>query len=303
MKTIPIIKKILYPLLYRILLFLGNKFDNQILIRCKLAIGSSLLLLNSGHLQAQTKHSNRTYPGTIAVLQPATAPKDTATHYCYAAVTLPEFPGGEKELTEYLAKGIKRYAYLDSCADGKCIVSFKIDKTGKARDPQIVQALSPDQDTACLRIIKEMPLWTPGKVKDRVVNMKRTVPFIFTGYDPGKMKKNVSITCYVIDIQSAEFPGGSSALDNYITKNATYPPYGQEKEGEVTVSFWIDENGKIFEPVIIKSSDPILNDKALKIISEMPQWKPARYKGNVRCKKTITIPFRKIKKIYGSSLS
>ena len=290
-------KKRIYQLLYKILLVLSNRYNNQAIIRYKLAVGSTLLLLNGGQIQAQVKTEDENNTAPSALQTEAAAQKDTVSHYCYTAVTMPEFPGGEKELNKYMAKGIRKYAYLDSCADGQCIVSFKIDKTGKARDPEIVQALSPDQDTACLRIINDMPLWKPGKVNDREVNIRRTVPFTFDGYDLRKVRTQQQIMCYIIHMSLPEFPGGPPGLESYLFRHAIHQSWGDETTGEVIISFWIDEEGKTFEPVIIKSSDPELNEPALKIIAEMPRWSPAQHSRKVRYKQTITIPFRKIKKL------
>lgn len=277
------------------MLVLSNQFDSKLLIRCKLAVGSSLLVLNGGYIQAQIKKEKDNNP-EIANLQAnpdITTPKDTTSHYCYAAVTLPEFPGGQIKMLNYLATEIKKYDYSESWKDGSCFVSFIIDKTGKVINPQIVHPLSSEQDTVSLRILKEMPLWKPGKIKEKLVNMKQTIPIIFSGYEV-RPEQFANLSCYVIDDRFADYHGGNLNLKAYISQHATYPPYQLDVEGEVIVSFWIDQKGKTCEPQIIQSLHPVLDRVALKLIKEMPHWIPAHRRGKpIKSKHTLIIPFKR----------
>ena len=293
-------KKRLYQLTYKILLFLSNRFYNQTLIRFKLAVGSSLLLLNGGYIEAQVRQEDASATASIKKtdlqsLSQTSQQSDTISHYCYTAAILPEFPGGQKELNRYLNEEIRKYDYSDSWKDGRCYISFLIDKTGKVTNPQIVHSLSSEQDTVSLRIVKEMPFWKPGKIKDKLVNMKQTIPVVFSGYEI-KPEWPAGQTCYVIDDRFAEFHGGRLNLKAYIAEHTTYPPYqlDTEKEGAVIVSFWIDLKGQTREAQIIKSLTPALDKVALKLIEEMPQWEPARRRGKpVKSKHTLTIPFKR----------
>ncbi|MGL5684086.1 MAG: energy transducer TonB [Marinifilaceae bacterium] len=45
------------------------------------------------------------------------------------------------------------------------------------------------------------------------------------------------------------------------------------------VSFIIDETGKVCNPKVERSVDPILDKEALRVISMMPNWKPGKQRG------------------------
>lgn len=79
--------------------------------------------------------------------------------------------------------------------------------------------------------------------------------------------------------REAEIKGGSSSWSNHLHQAMSkYLPkeyFNGEMEGIVIVSFVIDVDGKVIEPTIYYSSEPRLNEAALKIISTSPKWIPA----------------------------
>ena len=93
---------------------------------------------------------------------------------------MPEFPGGMAELMKFLQQNIKypEQAQKDSI-QGRVIVQFVINKMGQVTDPTIMRGVSPELDAEALRVTNAMPLWTPGKQKDKAVNVKFTLPITF----------------------------------------------------------------------------------------------------------------------------
>ena len=92
-----------------------------------------------------------------------------------------------------------------------------------------------------------------------------------------------------------EFPGGTSALLEYLRKNIKYPAICRENniQGRVIVSFIVNKDGGIVEPEVIKSVNPSLDKEALRVISGMPKWKPGSQRGKpVRVKYTVPVNFR-----------
>lgn len=73
-----------------------------------------------------------------------------------------------------------------------------------------------------------------------------------------------------------QFRNGDADLITYIGNNVVYPAYAKEIgiEGTVYVQFVIDAAGNVTETEIKKGIDPLLNNAALKVISNMPSWKP-----------------------------
>lgn len=92
-----------------------------------------------------------------------------------------------------------------------------------------------------------------------------------------------------------EFPGGEEALNIYIEKAITYPEsaISRKIEGTVMVKFYIDTTGKVCAPEIIKYIDPALDKEALRVVNNMPKWKPgtSTYGSPVNIWQTLPIKF------------
>lgn len=85
--------------------------------------------------------------------------------------------------------------------------------------------------------------------------------------------------------QPASFRGGQEALLAFLAQNVSYPPnYEGCAQGRVVVSFTIDFDGSIVDPKVIKSLDEELDAEALRVVSLMPKWIPAKVNG--KCKRT-----------------
>lgn len=92
-----------------------------------------------------------------------------------------------------------------------------------------------------------------------------------------------------------EFPGGMKALMDFIQKNIRYPEEARKNgiQGRVAVSVVIDENGRVTDPVIMRSRYPALDEEALRIVGLMPQWKPGMQQGKaVKVEFTFPVTFK-----------
>lgn len=91
-----------------------------------------------------------------------------------------------------------------------------------------------------------------------------------------------------------EFPGGKQGMLNWLRENVCYPEEARKKkiEGRVIVTFVVNEKGRVVEPTIVRSVDPLLDKEVLRLIKQMPKWKPGEEKGEpVRVKFTLPVPF------------
>lgn len=82
---------------------------------------------------------------------------------------------------------------------------------------------------------------------------------------------------YIIVKKMPEFPGGTDSLAKYLRKNLQYPAEAREAgiTGKVYLNFIVDTSGRILSPRVIKSSgNKALNDEALRVIGNMPNWVP-----------------------------
>ena len=93
---------------------------------------------------------------------------------------MPEYPGGEAALRQFLASNVK---YPDdavkSGTQGKVFVKFVVNKDGKVVNPKIARSVSPSIDKEALRVVSIMPNWTPGKQSGKNVAVEYTVPIFF----------------------------------------------------------------------------------------------------------------------------
>ena len=55
----------------------------------------------------------------------------------------------------------------------------------------------------------------------------------------------------------------------------------------------IDERGKVTDVKAVKSSDPLLEEEALRVIKASPDWKPGRLRGKkVKSQMSLNVEFR-----------
>jgi TonB family protein len=93
----------------------------------------------------------------------------------------------------------------------------------------------------------------------------------------------------------ATFPGGNMQLQQFIRNNTNYPQNLQDNKitGRVTVSYTIDTDGSIINPVITNNAEVFIMDKeALRTIMIMPDWIPAEQDGKpVQAQHTSPVSF------------
>ena len=82
----------------------------------------------------------------------------------------------------------------------------------------------------------------------------------------------------------AEFPGGSTALFNFLLENIEYPEEARKKDiaGRVIVKFIIDETGMVKDAAIAKGIHPLLDNEALRVVRKLPRFIPAEYEGKTK---------------------
>ncbi|MEI6881173.1 MAG: energy transducer TonB [Bacteroidota bacterium] len=97
------------------------------------------------------------------------------------AEQMPEFPGGEEAMREYLGKNIN-YPPLarESGIEGKVILTFVVGTDGKITQiEQVGKKLGWGCDEEAARVVKSMPGWKPGKQNGKEVTVKYTLPISF----------------------------------------------------------------------------------------------------------------------------
>lgn len=93
---------------------------------------------------------------------------------------MPEYPGGEMALRQYIANSVKYPAEdVKKGTQGKVYVTFVVAKDGSIADAKIARGVSPSLDAEAQRVVNSLPKWKPGKQRGKAVNVSYTVPINF----------------------------------------------------------------------------------------------------------------------------
>lgn len=156
-----------------------------------LPLAAGLLLLNNIDAMARIVSRQTTVPVPAEKTMIAPAPEAVSVEVAtplppdddkvYEVVdVMPEFPRGETELLKYMARNVKYPAEsIKNKEEGSLSLSFIINKDGSLSDIKVVKSLTPLLDAEAVRVVKNMPKWTPGKVKGKFVRVAYTTPITF----------------------------------------------------------------------------------------------------------------------------
>jgi len=93
---------------------------------------------------------------------------------------MPQFPGGDEALIKFLSSHIN---YPPMAAEnniqGRVIVQFVVDKTGKVGEVKVVRLVDKDLDREAVRVCKLLPKFTPGRQNGQPVPVWYTLPVTF----------------------------------------------------------------------------------------------------------------------------
>ncbi len=93
---------------------------------------------------------------------------------------MPMFPGGDGALMSYLANNIHYPTVAaENGVQGRVVVGFVVERDGSISDVKILRGVDPSLDREAMRVVKNMPHWTPGKQNGSAVRVKYQVPVAF----------------------------------------------------------------------------------------------------------------------------
>jgi TonB family protein len=205
---------------------------------------------------------------------------------------MPEFPGGEMALRDFIVHNIKYPATaLKDSIQGKVFITFVVKADGTVGNAKIARGVSISLDNEAIRVVNSLPAWKPGKVKGQAVPVSYTVPVKFaldgnkagfkTVSDQAAAPPKQVDGVFVVVEQMPEFVGGQDELIKFLVKEIKYPENAKKNKitGKVFVSFVVSSNGKVEQAKIVKAVDPELDAEALRVINLMPHWKPGTQHG------------------------
>jgi TonB family protein len=208
---------------------------------------------------------------------------------------MPQFPGGENAMREFIQKTLK---YPEDAKKNKVqatvIVNFVIDKEGRIRNPRIMRG-SPELNDEAMRILNSMPAWAPGKQGGKAVPVSYTIPikFVLPATEAASQQITDKPVLYGNVNEKPHFPGGDQEMLKFINANIKYPISAQEEgaSGTALVYFIVRSNGKIENVRLLNNIHSTLQDEALRVIRNMPDWVPGK-KGNEAVDVACTIPLK-----------
>lgn len=187
-----------FKILFNLFNFLANKTGGlTIFVRPKmvfgtLTIGLSLIVSNSikaeenSTKQSKTKfsikNSTKEQSQIVICYDIVTIKDDKIVDDLKNAYTvveqMPQFPGGDKELTKFISNNLK-YPNTDACVQGKVICRFIVNVDGIISNIEILRSLETNFDKEAIRIIKLFPKFIPGKQNGIEVPVYFVLPISF----------------------------------------------------------------------------------------------------------------------------
>ena len=128
----------------------------------------------------EDRNVTRTLKEEVVVEKPVEKPKEVKEEIFRSVEQMPQFPGGEAALMKYLQSHINYPPMAaENNVQGKVIVQFVVDKTGKVGEVKVVRNVDKDLDNEAVRVCQALPKFTPGRQNGRPVSVWYTLPIQF----------------------------------------------------------------------------------------------------------------------------
>ncbi|GAB2949569.1 hypothetical protein GCM10027048_13320 [Hymenobacter coalescens] len=219
---------------------------------------------------------------------PATPPANAV--YTYVE-QMPQPPGGMSALMQALGQQLQ---YPSEAAqqrlEGRVFVNFVVNTEGRIEQAKVVKGAHPLLDAEALRVVAQMPAWTPGRQSGRAVNVSYTLPIAFRLPPPAPAAPAPTADRPASKDRPPYPQGGQEALANYL-KTAPYPEEARKAQasGVVFIQVEVDAQGQVEKispaagiglqngqatPIM-----PALRLEALNLISNGPGWVAGQAQG------------------------
>lgn len=202
------------------------------------------------------------------------APSDTELNTDKPARTFAVAPKPTFNILEYINSNI-RYpaAAIDQNIQGTVVVRFVVNTDGSISDVVATKELGGGCTAEAIRVIKAMPKWTPGRnAKGEYIAVYYQVPVKFVLQDDEEVVKAKDAPV------PPAFPNGYDGIKRYIQSNMQFPKAAKGlglKEGAVFIKYFINADGTVSDPEVVSATDNTFMEEAVRLIKNMPPWKPA----------------------------
>lgn len=99
---------------------------------------------------------------------------------------------------------------------------------------------------------------------------------------------------FLVEVMPSFKGGGLDKFREWVKNRTNYPQAAIDKKirGTVYLTFIVEKDGSLSNVTIVKGVDPLLDDEAVKTISESPKWTPGLQRGlPVRVRYSIPLSF------------
>ena len=225
---------------------------------------------------ASFAQSVKTYDSKVQAVAPSAQPSQEKI-YDYVE-EMPQFPGGEIELLKWVASHVK---YPVICQEkniqGRVVVQFVVKKDGSIGHIKVVRPKDPDLDKEAIRVIRSLPMFTPGRQNGVPVNVWYHLPITFKlqGDEPTEAISEPS-TEDIMSTQDVEelyiIPDDQITLPPAVIEDrATYiDDYSQVNESSDNIIMAPSHTVKIESP-LLQTSQPDA-DKVYDHVKQMPMF-------------------------------
>lgn len=211
----------------------------------------------------------------------------------------PMFPGGEKALKSFIDSTLQYPSTLVSeNLTGVVYALVLIDETGFISFKHLLDPVHPLFAAEALRVVEAMPRWKPALKEWKPIPALQIIPFVFTPKVCIKPEVRKIYLLTEVD-EEPEFQSNGMDLSSYIIKNLNYPHDSllDNCSGEVRLTCIINTHGQVEMVQLLSGIGELCDNKAIKIVKDMPTWKPGRKKHeNVNVMLNLPVQFSKLDK-------
>jgi periplasmic protein TonB len=164
--------------------------------------------------------------------------------------------------------------------------SLHVDEIIKYVPPMVVDSIIP---------IEKSQLSTDEYI-NQTTSEKTTVTGTGTGDNlmSGQDGSETDEPFFLVEVMPSFKGGGLDKFREWIMKRTSYPQAAYEKKirGTVFLTFIVEKDGSVSNVTVVKGVDPLLDNEAVKAISESPKWAPGLQRGQpVRVRYSIPLNF------------
>ena len=168
----------------------------------------------------------------------------------------PAFPGGPQAMMQFIKDNLQ-YPQIakENGIQGRVILQFVVDETGKVTDPKVIRSIDPSLDTEAIRLVLSMPRWIPGMQDGKAVAVKYTFPVMFS---LGGEAKSSASKDMPFSIAYSKSSGGGTSVS--VSSSSSTPVVEGNKVVAVSAGKMSEVSGEISKLLMNSDSLVILVD-------------------------------------------